>query len=272
MTTPLTGAPLLWQRALQQSTRMGRTLWSLTSLLCILAVWYLVWRVGNFIPYALPSPIEVGETLVEMIVSGEIFKDLGASLTRLVAGVVLGAVTGVIVGALIGVNKHVARSVAPLLTFFNAIGGIAWIPLAILWFGVGPAAILFVIWNSVFFQVTFNTYNGVQQVPMVYRQVVATMGGSRWRILREVLLPGALPSLITGLRTGISFGWRTLIAAEMIGSLTGIGVLIISASTFFRSDRIFAGIVVIGIVWLFMDRVLLQSLERLTIRRWGMTT
>ena len=255
---------------MRSNRQTSRSLWSVASLLFVVAIWYAVWRFGGFIQYALPSPMEVGEALVRMTVSGEMFRDLGASVSRLVAAVIIGAITGIVVGAAIAVNKHVARSVAPLLTFFNALGGIAWIPLAILWFGVGASAILFVIWNSVFFQIVFNTFNGIRQVPMVYRRAAATMGASRWQVFWDVLLPGALPSLITGLRTGISFGWRTLIAAEMIGALTGIGVLIITASRFFRSDRIFAGIIVIGIVWLFIDRVLLRTLEGLTIRRWGM--
>ena len=252
----------------RRSRPLERAVWGAVALVITLAIWQgLAWS-EIFITYALPSPRAVGDVLWESVSSGDVFTQLRVSLGRLLVGSLLGIATGVVVGLGVATNRTIAASMVPLLTFFNALGGIVWIPVAILWFGVGPAAITFVIWNSVFFQVVFNTVSGVQLVPAVYRNAVRTMGGGRLRVVWSVLLPGALPSIVNGVRVGMSFGWRTLIAAEMIGATTGIGVYILGASQFFRSDQILAGIIAIGVVWLITDRVLLRPLEAYTVGRW----
>lgn len=252
----------------RRSKPLERAAWAAVALAAVLGLWQGLSSSGIFITYALPTPHAVGDVLWEGISSGDVFRQLGVSLTRLLIGALLGISTGLMVGLGVATNRTIAAAMVPLLTFFNALGGIVWIPVAILWFGVGPAAITFVIWNSVFFQVVFNTVSGVQLVPAVYRNAVRTLGGGPVRVFWNVLLPGALPSIVNGVRVGMSFGWRTLIAAEMIGATTGIGVYILSASQFFRSDQILAGIIAIGVVWLITDRVLLRPLEAYTVGRW----
>jgi len=144
------------------------------------------------------------------------------------------------------------------------------LPLAITWFGLTWKTVLFVIGNAVFFTVFFNTLVGVRGVPRLYEQAILTLGASRWQILRDVLLPGALPGIVAGLRLGLGFGWRALIAAELIAVTQGLGFMIFSAANYLRTDIILAGILVIGIVAITMDTLILVPIERATVSRWGL--
>jgi NitT/TauT family transport system permease protein/taurine transport system permease protein len=112
----------------------------------------------------------------------------------------------------------------------------------------------------------------VRSVPRIFEQSVRTLGGSRRHVILQVLIPGAMPNIVTGLRMSISFGWRALIAAEMIATSTGLGFLIYNAQNFHQSDAILVGIIAIGILWLATDRLVLQPLERWTIERWGLVS
>ena len=150
--------------------------------------------------------------------------------------------------------------------------GIAWLPLAITWFGLGWTSVTFIMFNTIFFLVFFNTLVGVRAVPRIFEHAVRTLGGSRRHVIFQVLIPGALPSIVTGIRMSIGFGWRALIAAEMIATSTGLGFLIYNAANFHQSDTILVGIVTIGLLWLATDRLVLQPLERRTIERWGLVS
>ena len=158
----------------------------------------------------------------------------------------------------------------PLLRFFSVLAGIAWIPIATLWFGYGFGAITFVIFNAVFFVVAYNTLLGVTGIPMPLRHAAASLGAGALAMLTEVLLPGALPNIVTGIRTGLGFAWRGLIAAEMIATNVGLGYMLFVARDFYRTEVIVLGMIVIGVLWLLIDRLLLAPLERATIERWGM--
>jgi NitT/TauT family transport system permease protein/taurine transport system permease protein len=126
------------------------------------------------------------------------------------------------------------------------------------------------MFNTVFFLVFFNTLVGVRTVPRIFVDAVRTLGGSRAHVILAVLIPGAMPSIVTGIRMSIGFGWRALIAAEMIATTTGLGFLIFNAQHFHQTDAILVGIITIGILWLITDRLVLQPFERWTIERWGL--
>jgi ABC-type nitrate/sulfonate/bicarbonate transport system permease component len=132
-------------------------------------------------------------------------------------------------GFIAGLNRPIAEFLNPLIIFFNAISGIVWLPLVIGWLGIGTALAVFLIWNTVFFIVFQNTVLGVQLVPQVFEEGVQALGGGRWETIRSVILPGALPYLLTGIRSGLGFGWRALIAAELVGATTGLGQMIFGA-------------------------------------------
>jgi taurine transport system permease protein len=173
-------------------------------------------------------------------------------------------------GVLMGVSPAVSSFLTPLLRFFSVLAGIAWIPIATLWFGYGFGAITFVIFNAVFFIVAYNTLLGVSTIPMPVRHAAASLGAGRRAMLTEVLLPGALPNIVTGIRTGLGFAWRGLIAAEIIATNIGLGYMIFVARDFYRTEVIVFGMIVIGGLWLLIDRLLLAPIERATVERWGM--
>jgi taurine transport system permease protein len=236
----------------------------------LLLVWLAISEVVEPRQAVLPSPGRVLDTLVDRAGDGSLRRHLLASLERLLLGVVVGIVTGVALGVLAGLNRRVAEFLNPLVLFFGALSGIVWIPLAIAWLGIGQPMAVFIIWNSVFFLVFGNTLLGVQLVPVVLESGVRTLGASRWRTVWQVTLPGALPNVIAGIRSGIGFGWRALIAAEIVGATTGLGQMIYAAANFHRSDVIVVGSLVIGLIGVAMDRWILAPLERRTVERWGM--
>jgi ABC-type nitrate/sulfonate/bicarbonate transport system permease component len=235
-----------------------------------LGAWALLWDVFQPSRETLPPIRDVLSTIRDLGASGQLTENVLASVYRLLLGSVLGILTGVAGGFLVGLNRGVAEMLNPLVVFFNAISGIVWLPLMIAWIGIGTALAVFLIWNTVFFIVFQNTVLGVQLVPEALENGVRTLGGGRWETLRSVTLPGALPYILTGIRSGLGFGWRALIAAELVGAASGLGTMIFDAAEFHRSDIIITGCLIIGTIAMAVNRWLLLPIERRTVRRWGM--
>lgn len=256
--------------------RLKRRFWNIAGALFPFAVLLVAWQLmtmAKLIPRDwLPLPSQVLRTWINTIQDGSYFNHIGASLARVGIGFAVSAGLGIALGILMGLYRGIAEFIEPLVSFLNALSGIAWIPLAITWFGLGPVAVTFIIWNSIFFLILFNTVVGIKSVPLIYENAVLTLGGNRWHVILHVLIPGALPNMVTGLRMGIGFGWRALIAAEMIAAPSGLGFMIFNASYFRQTDLILVGIVTIGLIWLGTNRLLLVPLERWTIERWGLVS
>lgn len=239
-------------------------------LLALVIIWAILVPLFHVSPRTFPSVTAVFWAGVESIRDGSLLVHVGASLLRIGLGAVIGIVIAVPLGIAMGVSPAVSTFLTPLFRFFSVLAGIAWIPIATLWFGYGFGAIIFVIVNAVFFIVTYNTLLGVSTIPRAVRNAAASLGATRWAMLTEVLLPGALPNIVTGIRTGLGFAWRGLIAAEMIATNVGLGYMLFVARDFYRTEVIVLGMIVIGVLWLMIDRFLLAPLERSTIERWGM--
>ena len=255
--------------------RSSRLLWRAlpaTPAVILLIVWAVYWQIEHPPPSVIPSVSAVIIAFWDVSWSGAPWTDIAASLARLLGGAALGIASGVIAGFIAGLHRPIATFLNPLVTFFNAISGIVWLPLVIGWLGVGTALAMFLIWNTVFFIVFQNTVLGVQLVPEVLEQSVRTLGAGRWETIRSVTLPGALPYILTGIRSGLGFGWRALIAAELVGANTGLGHMIFSGAEYHRADIIIAGCLTIGVIALAMDRWLLVPIERRTVLRWGLVT
>jgi len=238
----------------------------------LLIAWALVTRAGLVPAIFLPPPADVARTAWELARDGSLWINIAASLGRVLLGIVFSVPLAVALGVAVGLSRRLAPVVEPIVSFFNALSGIAWLPLAITWFGLGWASVTFIMFNTIFFLVFFNTLVGVRTVPRIFEHAVLTMGGSRRHVILQVLIPGAMPSIVTGLRMAIGFGWRALIAAEMIATSTGLGFLIYNAANFHQSDTILVGIIAIGCLWLATDRLVLQPLERRTVERWGLVS
>ncbi len=249
--------------------RAWRALTFLTPLVVLVAMWAAIVPLFHVNPRVFPGVSDVALAAVETVKDGSLARHVGMSLLRVVVGTVIAIAIAVPLGVLMSVSSAVSAVLTPHFRFFSVLAGIAWIPIATLWFGYGFGAITFVIFNAVFFVVTYNTLLGVRAIPRPIRDAAASLGASPWRMLVEVLLPGALPNIVTGIRTGLGFAWRGLIAAEMIATNVGLGYMLFLARDFYRTEVIVFGMIVIGVLWLLVDRLLLAPLERRTIERWG---
>lgn len=235
--------------------------------LLLLVVWVTVIAIAAPPIGVLPRPLKVLEVPFN---EPDYWPNVTASLSRLIMGFLVAVGTGVLAGLAAGLSKRVSDFFGPLVTAMNAISGIAWIPLALAWFGPGTAMVIFIIWNASFFLVFGNTMLGVRLVPEVLGDSLLTLGASRTQVLRQVVFPGAMPYVMSGLRSGLGFGWRAVIAAELIGATSGLGQWIFVAQEFARADIIVAGALTIGLIGVIMDRAILAPLERRTIERWGL--
>ena len=236
----------------------------------VLIAWQAVPVFHDYPIYKLPPPSAVYERLVEMIGSGQLQEALLVSLGRLFAGFVIGCSLALILGIAIALNRSVADFLRPTLTFLQSIAGVAWVPLAIIWFSIGNGAVIFVIANTIFFSIVNNVVSGVQQIPPALLRAVRAHGAGPWQVFWSLLLPGSMVQLILGLRTAMAYGWRALVAGEMIGGGAGLGYTIIEAVQFFDTETIIVGMLVIGIIWLLLDRFVFVYLETRTVVRWGL--
>ena len=250
--------------------RLSSAFLFLLPFIVLLVLWAVLVPYFNVNQRLFPHLGAVWQAGVESIQDGSLPQHIGASLLRVTVGTVLALVAAIPLGIAMGVSPVVSMFLTPLFRFFSVLAGIAWIPIATLWFGYGFGAITFVIFNAVFFIVTYNTLLGVSTIPLTVRNAAASLGASRTAMLTEVLLPGALPNIVTGIRTGLGFAWRGLIAAEMIATNVGLGYMLFVARDFYRTEVIVLGMIVIGVLWLLLDRLVLAPLERRTIERWGM--
>ena len=255
--------------------RLDRIAWALlpaAPFVAVLAVWAAYWQIARPPAATLPSILAVVQVVGDIAGDGRLGANVLASLWRLLLGASLGILTGVVAGFATGLYRGISEFLSPLVIFFNAISGIVWLPLMIGWLGIGTALAVFVIWNTVFFIVFQNTVLGVQLVPEVLEQGVRALGAGRFETLRSVTLPGALPYILSGIRSGLGFGWRALIAAELVGAPSGLGQMIFAAGDYHRSDIIIAGCLIIGVIAIAMDRWILYPIEQRTVQRWGLIT
>jgi NitT/TauT family transport system permease protein/taurine transport system permease protein len=244
--------------------------WAAAPFVVLILLWQLVVELFDVSPLVFPTVPAVLRAGFDGLADGSLAAHVGASLLRVATGTALAVLVAVPLGMAMGTHRGIAAFFTPLLRFFSVLAGIAWIPIATLWFGYGFGAIVFVIFNAVFFVVTYNTVLGVSTIPIELRRAAASLGAARLAIVREVLLPGALPNIVTGIRTGLGFAWRGLIAAEMIATSTGLGYMLFLARDFYRTEVIVLGMILVGAIWLALDRLLLAPLERRTIERWGL--
>ena len=236
----------------------------------LLAAWTLAAATLPLPSYMLPPPAAVLAASVDLVAKGILPTYVAESLRRMVIAALIAFAIGVPVGIVLGMSRRVAELAFPVLNFFQSVSGIAWLPLMLVWFGFGERTILVAVNYTVVFPVALNTVLGVRSVPRIYVNGLRTLGASRWRIARDVIVPGALPSIATGMRLGLAYGWRALIAAEMLVGAHGLGFMIFSAQNFHLTARIMLGMLVIGLLWVVLDYFVLRPLEQATIERWGL--
>ena len=235
----------------------------------ILILWQFVSSLKIYPDYLFPSPGEVVTTFFWSLSSGALLKHIGDSLVRIFLGSMAGLVIGLPLGLLMGGSRAATSFFNPVVVFFQAIPGLAWIPLVILWFGIGYKAVTFIIFSSVFFPIVFNTSVGIRGIDPSMTDAALTLGASRWVLITDLYLPGAMANIVTGIRVGVAYGWRALVGGEMMAAGSGLGRMIFDARMWLETDVVVVGIIMLGTIWLLMDRLILKPLETATIEKWG---
>ena len=231
----------------------------------IIILWILLDKTGNLNSVIMPSPSSVIKTIKELIVDGTLWTNLLISVTRVLKGYFVAVILGVGLGILIGLSKHLDRLSGLLIQIIKPIPPIAWIPLVILWFGIGESGKIFLIFLGGFFTILVNVIDGIRQTDIKLIEVSKSMETPFFKHVFMMVIPGAAPNIFTGLRIGLSSCWMCVVAAELVSSTTGLGYLIMNARQFGQTDVVIVGMLTIGIIGKIMDS-LLKWIEARVIR------
>ena len=226
--------------------------WSALAIAASCGVWWLVTRAGLIAPLYLPGPGAVFAKLVGVARDGymdaTLWQHLGASLSRVLVALVLALATAVPLGLMLGLNRVLKALLDPLIEFCRPVPPLAYLPLIVIWFGIGETSKILLIYLAIFLPVVVATAAGVLAVDPIRIRVAQSLGATRLQIVRFVVLPSALPTIVTGVRIALAAGWSTLVAAELIAATRGLGFMIQSASQFLATDLVVGGIIVIAVV------------------------
>lgn len=236
----------------------------------LLLIWALVARYAPWPHYLLPGPKAVVESLGRLARTGKLAAGIGRSLLRLLIGYGISVSIGVPLGILTARSAFLRRTVKPVVTGLQALPSICWMPLAILWFGLNESAILFVVVMGSLLAVAIATEDGVNSIPPTLMAAAGTLGIRGLRLYAGVLIPGALPGIVTGLKLGWSFAWRALMAGELLFVSGGLGELLTEGRELLDVGQVVAVMMTIVAVGVLMDRVLFQVVEARVRRRWGL--
>ena len=240
--------------------------------LLLLVVWQIFSCIGLFPNNRVPSPLQIiiatKHLFIDGLPSGKILVlHCAYSMHRVISGFLLGVAVAVPLGLLIGRSKYIRELLSPVIELLRPVPPLAWIPLAILWFGIGLKSATFIIFLGCFFPILLSTVSGVLSVDLILIDAARTLGAKEKDIFLKVLVPASTPSIYTGLRIGMGIGWMTLVAAEFTGvkSGYGLGYMIMTARDIQRPDFVIAGMVTIGFVGYMLD-MLLRFMEAKSLR------
>lgn len=245
---------------------MTRALYPLLTGLVLLGVWSLAAVSSD--THTIPTPGEVFRALGQELASYRLLEDTVASLFRVGWGFTTAVVVAVPLGLVMGRAAGVRAALLPWVNFFRSISPIAWIPFAILWFGINDPPAIAIIFYATFFQIVLATTAAAGAVPKVYYRVAADLGMTPRETLFRVTFPAILPQLVTALRVAIGVAWMVVVAAEMIGARSGLGFLIIDGRNALRMDLVVCGMIVIGSIGIVLD-LIFSRLSRIASVRWG---
>ncbi len=251
------------------SSKLGPRLLALFNTIAVpvllLALWQVLSGSGVLLDVILPSPVKVVKAFIEMVKDGTLGVDLAVSGKRVLIGYLWGAGIALILGVLSGLNKIVERIVSPIINVIRQIPLYAWMPLIILWFGIGEVSKEIIIARGVLIPIFLNTLQGIKGVQAEYFELAEVLELKKSVFLRKIVLPSAISSIFTGLRLGAGNAWMAVVAAEMLGGLTGLGYALMKSREFLWSDKLIALMVVIGVIGVVID-VILRKIEESTLK------
>lgn len=249
------------------TSRFRLELWaSWLGVIVLLLVWQLLASLGIFSPSIFPGPLAVLEAAIARVPLDELFLHVRTSLTRVVLGFSLGAGLGIVVGVAAGWYRWLGKIVWSPIELLRPIPPLAWIPIALIWFGLGEPSKVFIIFLGAFFPVVTNAYKGMTTIEPALLRVGQTMGLRGWRLLARVALPASLPDVATGLRVGWSLAFGSLVAAEILAASEGLGFLIMYARELGETAVIVYGIIIIGLLNLLTDYLIYELFLRRRLR------
>lgn len=259
--------PTIAQRGPQKESAANLTLLSTLSVTAVLGVWSAASITGLLSPGICPPPWDILKAGYRLITEGfagsTLQTHLLSSFGRFSAGFLLAAVIGIPLGLVMGWSAPTRYVVSPFFETFRFIAPLAWIPFAALWFGTGIGGPVLIVFSGAFAPCVINAFRGAQQIDPVLLESSRTLGASRWRLTVDVLLPGALPSIMAGLRVSAALAWQSLVGAELIVASSGVGYMMVQGQGSFETPIVLAGMVSIGIVGLAIDRVLQFASDRI---------
>jgi ABC-type nitrate/sulfonate/bicarbonate transport system permease component len=219
-----------------------------------------------FSPFLVPPPVRVIRTAIPMILSGEIFRDVIISLSRVFVGFITGSITAILLGVIVGRISTVHDLVDPIIELLRYLSPTAMIPIAVIWFGIGEMSKYFLIFWGTFFIMLVNTTAGVMRTPIARQRAAECLGASQLEIFIYIVVPSAVPYIITGMRVAMASAFMSIIPAEILAADSGIGYLLQNSSMLLQTDRIFVALLTISVLGFLCDRVL-RVIVDLTLKR-----
>lgn len=237
----------------------------LLMVLASLAIFFVLWQfLSTFVlnPYLIPPPTAVAAAFVPMAETGEIFKHVSISLVRVVIGFVLGSALAIVFGVVMGRMRVVYELLDPIIEFLRYLSPTAMIPIAVIWFGIGENSKYFLIFWGTFFFVLINTIAGVMRTPIARQRAAECLGASEFQIFILVVIPSAVPYIVTGMRVAMASSFMSIIPAEMLAADSGLGYLLQTAGMLVQTDRIFVALATISLLGFITDRLFRLLVDR----------
>jgi len=237
----------------------------------ILGTWVLSSLMGMLRPSIIPPPWDIANAIYTLAVSGfaghTLQTHIITSLGRFAAGFSLAAIIGIPLGLIMGWCAPARYVVTPFFEVFRFIAPLAWLPFAALWFGTGIGGPILIVFSGAFAPCVINTFHGTRLIDPVMIEASRTLGATSWRLMVDILIPGAFPSILAGLRVSAALAWQSLIGAELIAATSGVGYLIVQGQGSFETSIVLAGMISIGIVGVIIDALLRLASDRAS-RKW----
>jgi ABC-type nitrate/sulfonate/bicarbonate transport system permease component len=266
----LLSSPAAWWSLRTSWPRRGHSRWrglllGLASLGIAFALWQLL-STFVFNPFLIPPPVEVIRTAIPMLLSGEIFSDVAISMVRVIVGFVTGSLAGIVLGVLLGRIKTLHDLLDPIIELLRYLSPTAMIPIAVIWFGIGEMSKYFLIFWGTFFIVLINTTAGVWRAPIARQRAAECLGANRLQIFVLVVIPSAVPYIVTGMRVAMASSFMSIIPAEILAADSGIGYLLQKSSLLLQTNRIFVALLTICILGFAVDRLFRFAVDRVLAR------
>lgn len=236
----------------------------------LVAIWQIISFTSIWPNNIFPSPYEVAEDLVYTASDGSLFFGIGTSILRLIVGLSIAIVGGMLLGILMARVETVNQTIGSLVLGLQSIPSVAWVPLALLWFGLTDAGIIFVTAVGAIFAVTINTYSGVKNIDPHYIEAAKNMGAKGTQLITNVLIPAAFPYMISGFKQGWAFAWRGVIGAELLFSFLGLGFLLNVGRQLNDVSQVIAMMLVIMLIGILIDGFVFKRIENKVMSRWGL--